>query len=265
MSHIAFDLDALPLVPKVARSAGIGEAVVGWGLTQMWEWCWREKTDKVTTNHLRGFFGTELGAILVDFGFLEAIGASMWRVRGSARYLRITKAQSDSGKKHVGNLKRGTRGPGKDDPAWSRLPPGYLPAPAGGDPGNVPGSTATSDERLATSEKTTYVAAELSPLTVSAPDTPPEVWGAEEFWRWAQWKRQEAGFVVERKRPDNRKLSSWYSTALATLRGDVETLQEAFYRFGEDKHWQSATPPLPFMGFMSQWDRFVPRRASAEA
>lgn len=161
MSHIAFDLDALPLVPKVARSAGIGEAVVGWGLTQMWEWCWREKTDRVTTNHLRGFFGAELGAILVDFGFLEAVGSSLWRVRGAARYLRITAAQSEAGKKHAGNLKKGPKKkaqkPRGEPGSLSRLGPGLEPGVsregAGGEPGHVPGSTATSDERLAKEEE----------------------------------------------------------------------------------------------------------------
>lgn len=156
MSHIAFDLDALPLVPKVARSAGIQEAVVGWGLTQMWEWCWREKTDRVTTNHLRGFFGAELGAVLVDFGFLEAVGSSLWRVRGSARYLRISQAQSEAGKRSKGNLKQ-YRKPAGEPGDSVRLTSGLPPAPSRLEPEDTrserTGSTATSDERLATSDK----------------------------------------------------------------------------------------------------------------
>jgi hypothetical protein len=108
----------------------------------------------------------------------------------------------------------------------------------------------------------TYVRDEQPPVVVVEPETPPDAWTGEDFWQWAQWKRQEAHLVVERRHPDTRKLSSWYSSALGTLGGDIEALKEAFYRFGDDKHWQSATPPLPFAAFMSQWDRFVPRRGS---
>jgi hypothetical protein len=159
MSHIAFDLDALPLVPKVARSAGIGEAVVGWGLTQMWEWCWREKTDRVTTNHLRGFFGSEIGAILVDFGFLEAAGSSLWRVKGAARYLRIQAGWEKGGKAAAaaGNLKRGTKKgaakPGAGAGGKLGVVPSSLPALPPGPPQPNASPTATSDERLATSDE----------------------------------------------------------------------------------------------------------------
>lgn len=152
MSHIAFELDALPLVPKVARSAGIGEAVVGWGLTQMWEWCWREKTDKVTTNHLRGFFGSECGAVLVDFGFLEAIGSSLWRVRGADRYLRIQAGREKGGKAAAaaGNLKRGNKRQLETPP---QLAPSTLPADSQHTSQLTPRLSATSDERLATSDE----------------------------------------------------------------------------------------------------------------
>lgn len=104
---------------------------------------------------------------------------------------------------------------------------------------------------------------EVIALAVTPPDTPPGTWSADDFWRWAQSKRMRAGLVAETRRPDPRALSSWYSGALATLGGEVERLQEAFYRFGDDKHWQAATPPLPFRAFMTQWDSFVPRRVNA--
>jgi hypothetical protein len=104
---------------------------------------------------------------------------------------------------------------------------------------------------------------EVAPLAVTAPDTPPEGWNADDFWRWAQSKRAKAGLVVEVRRPDSRALSSWYSTAMMACSGDVARLQEAFYAFGDDKHWQQAKPALPFRAFMSQWDQFVPRRANA--
>lgn len=104
---------------------------------------------------------------------------------------------------------------------------------------------------------------EVVPLVVAKPTTPPEAWTGDDFWQWAQFKRQEAGFVAETRRP--RDLGGWYSTALMTLGGDVERLQEAFYRFGEDRHWQAAKPALPFSAFVSQWTDFVPRKVAQHA
>ena len=89
------------------------------------------------------------------------------------------------------------------------------------------------------------------------PDKATDLWGADDFFAWAQWKRQEAGLMGEKQRP--RDIGTWFSAALMELGGNVEALQEAFYRFGDDKFWQAKTPALPFAGFMSQWDRFIPR------
>jgi hypothetical protein len=176
MSHIAFDLDALPLVPKVARSAGIQEAVVGWGLTQMWEWCWREKTDRVTTNHLRGFFGSELGAILVDFGFLEAAGSSLWRVRGAARYLRIQEGRERGGRNAKGNLKQYRAKPATP-PADLRLTSGLPPADDRLTDRPDTGLSATSDEQLKA------IAGQPATATESKPRKPS---AQQAFFRWAQ-------------------------------------------------------------------------------
>lgn len=97
------------------------------------------------------------------------------------------------------------------------------------------------------------------PVVYEAPTKDIELWQADDFFAWAQWKRQEAGLVGEVQRP--RDLNAWFSTALMTLNGNTEALREAFFRFGEDKFWQAKTPALPFAGFISQWDRFVPRGA----
>lgn len=107
------------------------------------------------------------------------------------------------------------------------------------------------------------VVRELSPVVFVKPDKPPDLWTSDDFYAWAQFKRQEAGFVGERQRP--RGLGAWFSAALMTLGGDIGALQEAFYRFGDDKFWQAKTPPLPFAGFVSQWDRFAPQRGLKNA
>lgn len=135
MPYIAFDLDALKHVPDVARSAGLAESDVGYGLVRLWAYCWTEKTDVVTPIHLAGFFGSEKAApALVAFGHL-APSAADFRVRGAEKYLRITAAQSAAGKKNAKNLSRGT--PGRK-PRKTRDPAGDPPEnpPSTGSPGS---------------------------------------------------------------------------------------------------------------------------------
>jgi hypothetical protein len=98
------------------------------------------------------------------------------------------------------------------------------------------------------------------PVVFAPPQAPPEAWLANDFFAWAQWRRQQAGLVGERRQPPN--LGSWWSTCLMTPGVTVERLQEAFLEFGESKHWQAAKPPLPFAAFVSQWDQFLPREVS---
>jgi hypothetical protein len=103
-------------------------------------------------------------------------------------------------------------------------------------------------------------AAPRAVITYQEPTTEPSGWSPDEFHAWAQVRRSESGYFVE-KPPNVRDLGSWYSEALMSLEGRVDVLQEAFFRFGESKHWETAEPPYPFKAFMSQWRRFVPKRA----
>lgn len=135
MSYIAFELDALNAAPAVARSSGVVEEVIIAGLVRMWAWCFREKTDTITADQLRGHFGADVAPALVAFRFLEPQGGG-WRVRGAQRYLRINEGRSKGGKAASGNLKRGKRKPG-GKPEES---PGLVPATAGEQPESSPGS-----------------------------------------------------------------------------------------------------------------------------
>lgn len=94
-------------------------------------------------------------------------------------------------------------------------------------------------------------------LVVEPPDTPPETWLGPDFWRWCQVRRQAARLIAE-KPPDHRKLSTWWSSVRMVV-SDVKAMKEAFYAFGNDSHWKAAQPPLPFAGFMSQWQKYVPQ------
>ncbi len=270
MSHIAFDLDALPLVPKVARSAGIGEAVVGWGLTQMWEWCWREKTDKVTTNHLRGFFGTELGAIMVDFGFLEAIGSGVWRVRGAARYLRIQEGRERGGRNAKGNLKQyqpklpsGTRDavgqvvdkllkpdqPKTVEPVAShRLASGLPPADDRHTSRHTSrldtGLSATSDERLALEA----IAGQAPPAAKKSRKPSAQ----EQFFGWTQDELSKIDpRRVPEKPPDVVVLNSQLKDPLDAIgRKGLELAWRAFV-----KDAGAATNGWPWAWFVKQWPK----------
>lgn len=109
----------------------------------------------------------------------------------------------------------------------------------------------TTGEPEPESERVPVIA---GPVLYEKPALDPELWHGEEFFSWAQAKRQEAGLLGEREVP--RGLSAWWSTA--RMSASAAALQEAFIRFGNDPHWTKATPPCPFRGFLKQWDRFVP-------
>ena len=264
MSYIAFDLDALNKAPAVARAAGLDpDAAIG-GMARLWEFCWRTKTDVVSKIQIRGLMNEALIEPLEAFGFLAA-DADQWRVKGADRYLRVSSARSENGKKAAanGNLKRGSTGPTAKEsvPTGSQQAPSRPPT----EPQQFPSPSASSEQRTANSEQRTEEEATSSKpgfaIVYQKPAADPSAWTSEEFFQWAQWRRQEAGLVGEVRRP--RGMAGWWSTAMLTIGGDIERMREAFYRFGESQHWLKATPPLPFSGFMSRWDDFMPAKVKS--
>lgn len=133
-----------------------------------------------------------------------------------------------------------------------------------GDRGRGRGSGTGRSGAGVTTVKSPAAAAPVA-LVVSEPETPVDRWMGEDFWRWFQCRRQKAGFVAE-KPPHPNVLSSWWSTALLTLGGDVEALKKATFAFGDDKFWQDKDPPLPFDGFKSQCPpKWIPRKERPRA
>lgn len=191
MPHIAFDLDAIAKVSTVARSAGVQEGAVAWGLVQLWEWCWREKRSAVSTIHLRGFFGCNAEEALVAFGFLEKEPEG-YRVRGAEKYLRIRAGHAAGGRASKQNLMPGGR---CEESKASTLhevstphvkgaecEPGVIRGGAERDPDvsregaeSRPrldlGSTASSEQRTANSEQRKEE--EALPVSVQSAQTPP--------------------------------------------------------------------------------------------
>lgn len=291
-SYIAFELRALEEAANIARSAGVSEDTIIAGMARMWAHGWRVKSAVVQAVHVRGFFGADVSEALVAFGYLERTDEGL-RIRGADRYLRIAQARSAGGKKAAGNLKRGAELPGSSpaqagaqpevieaaedadsahhaEPLEPGSTPGSSPAGAGNNPGDSPGSfpgLTSSIEHRDLKNVRTYVRSKHLPVMddpprpplqrIEAPDTPPEGWSAEDFWRWYQAERILGVEGLPQERPPHpRKLSAWWTEARGQC--TVEQLQEAAHRFGAEPYWCRASPPLPFVAFMAQWDRYVP-------
>lgn len=176
--HLRFDLDALALVPKVARAAEVEPGAIAYGLLQLWEWAWRSKRTTAHVTHLRGFFGAESLPAIVSalraFGFLEPAetGQDEWTVCGADRYLRVSEGHSKGGHAAKSNLipgavhkKASRRKVAKVD----GLPIGSPSA----DVGPTIGPTAISDQRAVNSDQRTATdlatTASQSPLPLEPP------------------------------------------------------------------------------------------------
>lgn len=96
---IAVDLKVIEgLAAAVARSSGVSEEAVGWGLVRLWHRCWADEIDHLDRSEMAGIFGLQnldlVTSALEAFGFLETQKAAAgWRVRGAARYLRLKESR----------------------------------------------------------------------------------------------------------------------------------------------------------------------------
>ncbi len=267
MPHIEFDLDAKKLVPKVARALGVADHQIGWGLLELWEWCWAERSMTVRAHQVPGFFGIiqgDLTGALEAFGFLsptESEGEYM--VRGAAKRLGLSKVRSEAGKKggqatnrgksNLSNLKQVTEAKPKQLLSNAEAVAEAKPKPL--HPSTLPPFHPTTQE-----------AEEAAPppaaaFVIEPPTGDPADWTGQDFWRWVQGRRQASGLVAERW-PRPEALSRWWS-AVRMVVTDVARLQEAFYRYGADKFWEAKTPPHPWSGFQSEWQKYVPQEFAA--
>lgn len=274
MPYLAFDLDALKKVPDAARSAGLSEEKMGYGLLRMWGYCWTEKRDRVKRAHLAGFFDSDsprVEAALEAFDFTESDGEDDFRVRGTEKYLRIQKAQSDGGKKASNNLRRGIVRAGRQPERTSES----SPSPAGEEPERTPGSapalTPSTEHRTPIEKPPPTPSAEPqapapSELVVVAdesipkasdfePDSDgsfqPNAWG---FWGWHNELRQMHGLFHEPTPPP--KLKPWFEAAVAKV--GHGGLSRAYRSYLTDMDFRDRGWPIAF--FMS--DQVWPSRAN---
>lgn len=255
-NYIAFELDALNMVPDVANAAGLPAGDVAHGLLKLWAWCFRNETDVATTTHLLGFFGKPTAPALEAFGFLEPLDSTTWRVRGAERYLRVTAGRRKGGLAAKANLVPGGKRAAEAQPSGSR-------GQAETEPRLDLGLSPTTDDRAPTTEHRKEEAAPPPPPVAAFEIVPPdfekiESWQKEDFWRAAEITRRSRGYPPQ-KWPNPVTLSRWWGEARGMA--DVTTLAQAFTRFADDPHWTSRNPPAPFAGFMTQWNSFLPRSA----
>lgn len=242
MSYLAFDLDALKLVPDAARSAGLPDAELGYGLLRLWSYCWTTKTDVVKPAHLIGFFGGDSARVVAGleaFGFLQTDPNGL-RVKGVEKYLRIRKAQSEAGKTRAAELNSSAATAGSSPPAEQQV---SRPT--------VPPLTASSEQRTANTEHPAAV--------VPLPPKPENRYeSGEAYFAYLQHERHEAGFVTE-KPPAG--LSGWFSEVMLELNGDHARLDATVRAFAKDPYWRAKNAPMK--GLMAQWRRYVPRAVSS--
>lgn len=253
---LKLDLDAKKRVPRAAKAAGITEAELGWGLMDLWEHVWQSKKPVVSELVLYGFFpGQRTVEALVAFEFLEAVGDD-FRVRGADSYLRVSEARAKGGHAAKTNLVPGGGKKASAERLAEREP--SVSREAAEQPSRLPLGSYTQHPDTQTPrvlKESTTRAESLVPVAVTPPDTSPDTWLADDFWRWAQSRRQAAGLVAERMPP--RDLGSWWSACLMTPGITCQRLKAAFEAFGQDPYWERSKPPFPFSGFKSQWDKFI--------
>ncbi len=222
MPYLSFDLDAKKRVQPAARAAGVEPGVIAWGLLELWEHVWSSKSDIVGELVIDGCFGPQsrIRDVLVAYAFLEKADHG-YRVRGAARYLRVTQAQSDAGKKNVGNLKQNRVKPAE--------PVVALRLSTGSTSGSRPALPPNTEHRAPTTQHPPPPSSAAEGLDLS--DVPVEQLpeNADGFWEWARRERSKAGLPAD-VRPGT--LDYWHLKALEVT--STFGLTSAFLAFLND-------------------------------
>jgi hypothetical protein len=221
-------------------------------------------TEEDLTVRLRLAFGmpVDLGHF-VSLGFLEPVEPGKFRVRGASRYI-------DAEIKRL-KLKRGSTSP-QPQPSPTSAPPepdlspaSTPPQPHRGKRSEVRGKPPSTKEVEDPPPPPSRLEAVAGVIAYEAPSTPPDAWDVEDFYAWFQHARQtsrDSPQLAERRRPNPRALSSWWSSVHLTPGVDVQALIEGVARFAADPKWRASDPPWPWAAWQAQWSNYTrPRRA----
>jgi hypothetical protein len=247
--YLAFELDAKREVAGVARAAGIGPGDIAWGLLELWEACWRRKVEVVSEMTLAACFGPDqrIPLLLEEAGFLAKEDGG-WRIRGAARYLRISKQRSDAGK---------ARATGPRDSSGRLKPKPIAPGGASGPPADVqrnasgePALPPNTDDRAPTIEEPppagpSAKVLQLHPVPPPKEDEELKVGKALEeasgqpFWAWLARQRSSRDLAAEK---EPKAFQEWLWRALAKV--GVSSLSGSYLRFLEDKDFAMRGWPI---------------------
>lgn len=271
------DVDALDLFDQVAAMARVDAGLVYRGFLRLWQFCWREKVDRVTRERLGAFFPVEdlagFTRASISCEFLsddQPDNPAGLLVRGAAKRLGIYKARSAAGRKASGNLvqfRQVTRDGPPGDPVGN--PAGDSEQNTGSLPIHPITQSPSKDhddlKQLSRVEEAQLAFAEgRGPPVSLAQLVPlpriPDDRGASgaDYFAWAQHERVAGGFVVE-KPPPIAALGKWFSEILSEVNGDMDRVDATLAAFVHDPYWREKN--CPFRAFMSEWRKFVPRKA----
>lgn len=260
MPYLPFDLDAKRKAALVARATGVQTCVIGWGLLELWEHVWRQKSDVVSGFDLTGCFGPVpmLAEALVGAGFLE-LAEGGYRVCGAGKWLLGLEGRSRGGHAAKENLVPGAKHRAKRPPVpepppepigSSREPAESQPIPPIGSP-----SALSSSIQHPASRKE-----EPPPTPSGEEEVVQDPLGPAAFWAFAQEERRKRGRAEEWKRP--KGFADWHRTARAQA---GPYLGIAYCRFLDDTG--ITAPGHPMAVFMTDdvWRPRVPAEAHQEA
>jgi hypothetical protein len=187
--------------------------------------------------------------VLEHLGFIERVDdGTRFRVRGLSRYF-------DAVRRRTALQEAGRRGGSRRQ---ATIKPPLSQTQARGERREERGENTDYVRTYVRDEPSTFSdgSRPAGLALIEAPTTPPETWGAEDFWRWYQFERVDGvEGLPQEKPPHPRKLSAWWAEARAVC--SVAQLQAAAHRYGSDPYWRRQVPPVPFAGFAAQWRRYV--------
>lgn len=98
MPYIALEIPLIDQVPAIAAAAKQPEAVVGWGLTRLYRYCWGSKRAEASRRVIEGYV-PGLVEVGVEFELLRQTGPDTFEIAGLKRYLRTQDAQREAARK----------------------------------------------------------------------------------------------------------------------------------------------------------------------
>ncbi len=257
MPYLSFDLDAKKKVAPCARAVGVEPGVIAWGLLELWEHVWLTKDDVVGEMVLDGCFGPleRTREALVAYDFLEKAAVG-YRVKGAARYLRVTEAKTKAGKARAASAGRSA---GRFENATSTLPAHH----------QQPTSTPPAADQLLHRTPSTECleASSASPIKAAQPELKLEAQVAKKQATPSRQQRLAEKLSAQRDSalpadatPDKRHSVARTNTMLQELTElDEQLVLDAHWLYCQDLKRRGQSPPCRLDWFANDWPEYLDR------